>query len=250
MERLDAYVCSLQLALDETPEIFQPVRVNAPLNVFFGVVNDLMLEVLVLESLIGHKRIGVDCAACLHVGANLRLQSMLAAIANNSGTDFAPTFENAEHGGFVFCASLGNPATAFIGVHEAGRATNEGFVYFNLASLAADFADAVILQREAETLQDEPSGLLRDAEIAAHFIRANPVLAVYEHPQRDKPLVEGNSAILKDGAHLDGELFVALLALPTALFGEVVVLFAATLRADRAVGPAERGYLVNADLFV
>ena len=80
-----------------------------------------------------------------------------------------------------------------------------------LRSVAAELDHGTILQRQAETVQDEPRRLLSDSQVAPDFIRANAVLAVYEHPQRDQPLVQGNGGVLEDSAHLNGELLAAAL---------------------------------------
>lgn len=63
VELFHAHVSPFESALEKAPEVFEAIGVNLPVNVFFGVVNDLMLESLMPQSLIGHKRIGVDCAA-------------------------------------------------------------------------------------------------------------------------------------------------------------------------------------------
>src|SRR5260370_22888630 len=99
-------------------------------------------------------------------------------------------------------------------------------------------------------MQNEPSRLLSDAEIAANFIGANPVLAVDQHPKSRKPFVERDCTILENRSHLDGELLVTLFALPAMLSLKVVVLRMPTLRAYRAVRPAESGNRVNAGLFI
>lgn len=44
-ERLDADVRSGEGALQETPEMLDPVRVDVAIHVPFGMVNDLVLEV-------------------------------------------------------------------------------------------------------------------------------------------------------------------------------------------------------------
>jgi hypothetical protein len=77
MEWLDANIGSLQLALEQTPEVFESVGVNLPVNVPLGVVDNLMLESLRFESLIGHECIGVDRTACLNVSANVLMEQML-----------------------------------------------------------------------------------------------------------------------------------------------------------------------------
>ncbi len=49
VERLNADVGSTQAALQQTPEVFQTVRVNLSAHVLFGVVDDFV-NVLVIES--------------------------------------------------------------------------------------------------------------------------------------------------------------------------------------------------------
>ena len=99
-------------------------------------------------------------------------------------------------------------------------------------------------------MQHKPSGLLSDAESASHFIRANSVFAVHEHPQSDKPFVERDWRILKNRPNFDGELFLARLTLPSLLRGKIVVLAMPALWAGRAIGPAHLGDRVNADLLI
>src|SRR2546425_5787993 len=115
MERLDTDIGAFQLTLEQAPEIFQSVSVNLPINVGLGVIYDLMLESLVPQSLIGHERIGVDRASRLDVSADVGLEQVLLAIADNRGANLAATFEDALNSNLVFGASLGNAALAFIG---------------------------------------------------------------------------------------------------------------------------------------
>jgi hypothetical protein len=93
---------------------------------------------------------------------------------------------------------------------------------------------------------------LRDTKSAANFIGANSILAVDQHPKSGKPFVERDGRILKNRSELNSELLVALrvLALPAQLRCEIVMLFAATLRADWAIGPAELSNRINASLFI
>ena len=97
-------------------------------------VNHFVLETLLLESLIGHECIGVDRAARFDMGADVRLEHVLLAIADHSGANLTTTLQDSHDGGLVFGASLSNPALAFVGVHESGRTTDESFIYFDFAS--------------------------------------------------------------------------------------------------------------------
>ncbi len=235
-----AYVGSLESALEQAPEVFQSIGVNLPVNVFFGMVNDLVLESLFPESLIGHKRIGVDRAPCFDVSANLSLQGVLFAIAHDRAANFSAAFKNPDDGHFVFCASLSNPALALIGVHEASGPADESFVYFDLAPASAKFQNRAILHRKPDAMKHEPSRLLSDAKSAGYFVGTDSILAVCHHPHCDEPLVERKGGILKDSSYLTGELFpgVFCFALPQAPSRDEMNLFAPTSGALNAVRPA------------
>src|SRR6266850_487641 len=94
MEPLHPNVPALQIALQKAPEILKAIGVNLAANVPFRMVNRLVGEVLVIQSLIGQERVGVDGATCFDVSANLRLQVMLAASRNDIGVNLAATLKN------------------------------------------------------------------------------------------------------------------------------------------------------------
>src|SRR5882724_8890758 len=101
VERFDVDVCSLESALEKAPEVFQPVRMNLPVNVAFGMVNRLVNEILVVQSLIRQECIGVDRAVCFNVSANPRLQIVLAPSGDNVSLNFSATFQNPHDSGFA-----------------------------------------------------------------------------------------------------------------------------------------------------
>ena len=83
----------------------------------------------------------------------------------------------------------------------------------------------------------------------------NAILAVAEHPQRDKPLIQAERRVFKEAVYLDAELLAARIALPALLSGQPIVLalalFDAAFRAYwDAIRPAESRDRINADLFV
>ena len=99
-------------------------------------------------------------------------------------------------------------------------------------------------------MQHEPCRLLGDANSLGDLVGTNAVFAVDQHPERCQPFVQLNRGILENGAQLYRKLLVALFALPALLGRKVVVLFVAASGALRAIGPAEAGYGVNADLLI
>jgi len=239
VERFHADVGAFQLALEQAPEVFESVGVNLAVNVRFGMVNDLVLESLMLESLIGHERIGVDRTSCFDVSADVGLEQVLFAIADNGSANFPTTFKNALNCNLVLGASLSNPATAFIGVHETGRAADKGFVYFDFFSPAAKLDGGTGLHRKTNPMQHEPSRFLSDAKCAAYFVRANAILAVRNHPHGHKPLVERQGGILKDGSNLGRELFASVLlsAFPHPASGDESNVLSSTSGAFNAIRP-------------
>jgi hypothetical protein len=99
-------------------------------------------------------------------------------------------------------------------------------------------------------MEDEPSRLLCDSKVAPNFIGANSVLAIYEHPEGDKPFIKGDWRILEDSSNFDGELLRALFALPSPLCSEIIVLAVGALCADRTLRPAHLSNGVDANLLV
>src|SRR5581483_3845166 len=186
-----------------------------------------------------------------------------AAICNDLRSRVSAAFQHSEHNSFSVVARRYSRivVTNFVSltlefqfaafVHVAGFAADETLIDFDRRAIrAAEFYDALALQSKAKPMQHEPRGLLGDAKITGNFVAADAVLAVHQHPQRDKPLGKRNRGFFKDGAEFHGELFRALFALPAFLGFEVVVLFIAASRTLRAIRPAQRGYGINADLFV
>jgi len=205
-------------------------------------VNDLVLESFFFEPLIGHERIGINRATCFDMSADVSLQRVLFTIADHSGANLTTTLQNSHDGGLVFGASLSNPATMFVSVHESRSATNKSFVYFHFAPRPTNFQERAVLHRKTDSVKHEPCGLLSDAKSAAHFIRTDTVLAIGNHPDSDKPFVQTNRRILKDGSNLDGKLPMMMnsLALPFALvFEEHNIIPFASGAGNNAIRPAQ-----------
>jgi hypothetical protein len=216
-------------------------------------VNNLVLESMPFESLIRHERIGVDRAACFDVSANVGLQRVLFPIANDRRANFATALQDSHDSSFVFGASLSNPALAFIGVHEASGTANESFVYFHFATVSAKFEERTDLHCQSDAMQHEPCGLLSDAKSAANLVGANTVLAIGDHPNSNKPLVQANRRILKDCPDLDRKLPFGMdaLALPLALiFEEHGILALASGAHHDAIRPAYLDHELEAVLRV
>jgi len=109
---------------------------NAAIDIFFGVVNYLV-RILALKTSVGFQGIGVESRTSLHVAPDFCLQNSLAPICHNHSANMSAALKNAHDGSLVFAASPGDAAFAFGDVHVSRFAADEGFVYFNFATVAA-----------------------------------------------------------------------------------------------------------------
>lgn len=251
MERLRCNVRALRAALEQAPKILQAICVDLPINVAFGVVNRLVRKVLVVQSLIGHECVGVDRALGSDVGANLRLQVMLATGGNYVRMDFAASFQNADYRRLVLDPAFRDDALASGRVHESGRAADEGFVYFYFAAWTTKPNEILFLESEADAVHHVPRGLLGDAKSAGNLIGTDAILAIHQHPNRNHPLVHAERRILEDGSHFDGELLLASLAEPNLARRDKGVLCRLAARAsDFAYRPTQRHRIVESLLRV
>src|ERR1035437_4383477 len=112
-----------------------------------------------------------------------------------------------------------------------------------------------IFQYVSEPLQNEPCSLLADSQITRNLIGTDAVLAVDQQPHCGEPFGQGDRAILEDRANLDRELLVALVALPTLLLRQPVVITFSLSRITLGaywgtVLPAQVGDRIDAGLFV
>jgi hypothetical protein len=216
VKRLNRNIRALQSALEQTPEVFQSIGVNLPVNVRFGMVDNLMLESVILESHVGHERIGVDRTACFDVSANIGLQRELLAIGDGGRANPAAALQDAHYSGLVFYSALGNHSLAPIRVHESRRATNKRLIYFDFFTLAAKLNRILFVKGKPNAVHHVPSRLLRDSQRAAYFVGTDSVLGVHDEPNANHPFIHAERRILKDGSYLDGELLLAALAEPDA----------------------------------
>jgi hypothetical protein len=120
----DAYIRAAQTTLQETPVVFQTVRVNLSADVFDRVIHDLM-RVVLGESFVGQQRVGVKGSARFNMLLDFLLKRGLLAVGYYGRADLAPALQNAHNRDLVFGARPGDPQFAFGDVHVAGLAADE-----------------------------------------------------------------------------------------------------------------------------
>jgi len=121
-------------------------------------------------------------------------------------------------------------------MHIASKATNEGFIDFDFP---AQLPAIIILQGKPDAMHHEPCSFLSNPEAASYFITANSILAITQHPNGGKPLIEADSGILKNGSNLNRELPLGMMAraLPRAPRRIEFHFFRPASGADHAFGP-------------
>lgn len=111
--------------------------------------------------------------------------------------------QNAHHDRFVFAAGPGDSTLAFAQMHVPGFATDESFV--NLA-LARKLLMRCHSEREPDSVIHEPPGFLSHSDGPMNLVTANAVLAVHYLPHSDKPFIQTERRVFKNGPGFCGEV--------------------------------------------
>src|SRR5208283_3157424 len=103
-------------ALQEAPEVLQPVGVNLPINILLGVVNN-PVGVFLSQSIVRAQRIGVESCASFDIRFHAIMQCAALPVCDYYGTNLSATFQRAKHDSFIFAASTSDATFALIQMH-------------------------------------------------------------------------------------------------------------------------------------
>src|SRR5258708_678475 len=135
------------------------------------------------------------------------------------------------------------PASPLVALGLLGEvASDESFIDFHVAALAAERFNPAILHRFPDSVRHEPRGLQGNPKGAVQLVRANALLAGSDQKDSLEPQAQRDVAGLKNGADLDGKGLAAVIALVSAYAGTLtahlaVALHPAPVRAYRAARP-------------
>jgi len=237
----------MQAALEQAPEVLKPISVYATVYILLCVVNDLV-RILLIESPVSVQFVGINRGTSGDVTLDYALQRFLRAILNDFGANLPATLKNTHHGSFV--CHVPSPASdtpcPHALVHVPRFAADKSLIDFNLTAHFA--AKEIVLQRQADTVKEKPCRLLSDPQISCNLVTANTVLAVGNKPHSRKPLVQTNRGIFHDGADLDGEFALGVMAtaLPSSSLCAEADLVRSARWADNALRPTSHRQIVNA----
>jgi len=159
VEGLDGNIGSLDRALQQGPEVFEPIGMDGPAHIGFGMV-DYRVSVGVGQTIVGLEGVGVDVGAWLDVHADLgceRTASSVRYMLHPYATVpiRAVPLQEPHDGALVLTASAGDLRGPLVRVHEARFATDERLVSLNLAS---ELVEGAALHGNPDAVQHEPSG--------------------------------------------------------------------------------------------
>src|SRR5271157_1650847 len=250
VKRFDSNIGAAQGALEQRPEILDAVRVYQSTDVLFRVIHYVMHEA-VMQIVITNMLVGIDLRAVFHFAEDFILQSLAFHIRNYLSADLPKiTVEQTHDDGFAVPSAAFLVADFLILVHVLELAAHKRLVHFNRAAVSTELEQGIILQGQAQAMQYEPRRLLVNSQSLCEFIAGDTVLAIAEHPQRRKPLLQGDGGILENRVQLHAELASAIAALPALLCLDVIRVLCAAVWTLRAIRPTQRRKGVNADLFV
>jgi hypothetical protein len=238
MERFHADVSSVQLALNETPEVLHAVSVNVAIRVLDGMINDLMFEVI-LQAIVRPQFVREDRRARFYVFVDVLLKFLLTSVVHNEGTNVTAALQHTHDDGLIFAAGTGYDAGAFALMHITRLAADEGLVDLDTVAASAELTALLTLLRESNPVQHKPSCLLGHVQRPRDLTRADTVLAIQDQPHGRQPLIESKRRVFKNGSDLHGKLPLRVphTTLPTQLVLEETDALAAAPGANHAFLP-------------
>lgn len=223
------------LALQQSPDAFNGVGVSVVVaDIFARAVVHRVVVIVTVQAAIAASLVGIDVRPRRDVGADGVLQGFSLRVLDGPGAKFTIALDDPHDN------CLSDAAAPF--VKALGRmlvrllAADERLVGLDGAR-----------QRRVERLggrcvpqavKHEPCRLLGDLDIACELGAGDALLVRGDQPDRHEPLAERDFAILKDGPDLDRETLAAIAALVGLLVTEVIDFGRATMRAERAILPA------------
>jgi hypothetical protein len=147
------------------------------------------------------------------------------------------------------CLAHGSPTfyflLAFFRVHVFGFSPNESFVRFYLAPELSKCAGS---HGFSNPVEHKPCGFLSYTQSPAQLVRGNPVFAVGNYPDRDKPFIETERRIFKNRPNFIGELFATIFASQHVAGGNFSNSLRFTVRASDSVRPLDFFHVGMADV--
>ena len=181
-------------------EVFHAIRMDFAAHVLFRVVDDLV-DKLTFQPPVGKQFVREHFGA----GSNVLLISFCRVFLFRLATTWPAPDRHAPACPLLppfRLRRVRGPFRPLAGVHVAGLAPDEGFIYFHLPRNRS--VKRHRLHGKAYALKHEPRGFLSYFHIAGDFVACDPILAVDDQPRCGKPLVQADRRIFEDRSNLPG----------------------------------------------
>jgi hypothetical protein len=253
MKRLDSNISAAKATLEKRPKVLQAVRVDPPIYVPFGMIHNVMNEV-VADLVIADCIIRVNLLVILYVLQQDVLQRFAGDVRYNLSANLSQV--TVQHS-LNYSLSAGHSALLdkaqlAVLMHVFGKSADECFIsfYFRIRpSQLGRGTEGPIVQSGPKALEHKPSGLLSDTKSAMNLHAGDAILAIDQHPESRHPLVEAERRIFEDRPDFQRELLIAATTEPyTARLDEVMFLGATPWASDFGVRPTEFNCVLESSL--
>jgi hypothetical protein len=255
MERAD------DATLYQRPKAFNGLRMYVAMHVLTDpvihhAVREMFIEVAITPMLVGRDKADTMRDSLMHKGVKrLRIDFI-----NNTADDVSFALNGSDHNGFPMTAGAAGVArstwaAALVFVPIASLPADIGFVDFDVANQLLEFD---IAERKTNLVAHEQRGIVgTEAHDAVDLQSAYALLTRQHHMHDAEPLAQRFVGVLEDRSDEHREAVAdafrrALVAVPVVglltVFMDIIV--AAARAAYRAVGPAVRGQVRLAGVFV
>jgi hypothetical protein len=221
--------------LQEREETLNCICMAIAVDVFpCGMSNDVVfvepLDCAVCSKLVGH-----NGASEHNISGDERANRLLIDVSRRCGFKITFSFDYCEHRCLNFDASSLHSFSPFREMLVLFLASDVGFVYLN--NILEGHIERFRLGRVTQTVKNEPSRLLGNAEVFAQLDGGNALFVGRNKVDRKEPFLERNFAVFKDAPDFGGELLPAVSTLVMNPVGEREDLTASAMRAIDTVFP-------------
>ena len=233
-------------ALEQAPDVLDPVGVDVPTDPFvFAVVDGLMPRVMVMDTQVGAEFIRVDrFGFVLDVFFDELVQCALLYIGDVLESDLPVALQRTSNPHALVGSGTAMPTALF---PVPFPSSNHRFVNFNDTEQGG--LKVIGSHRFADTVTEVPCGFVRDAESPLDLVGRRSFLALDHEINGREPLPQRQLGVVEDGPRGDGEPIPAIVTIELVAGGNLGDRTRSAAGATHTIRPAKELQVVSADFF-
>jgi len=211
VRRRNTNISASNTALEQRPEILNPVCVNCSPNISYGMVNSFVTGMAIDKTIVNSGFVRIDRDITLDNLLNPSQCSFGIFLLDNFGINSAcfATLQNPVNRSLADSTTALNCFDSFCSVHIISFAADVGSIDFDRL---IEFTSTINLHSFADSVKHKPSCALCNAYCSAKLVATDSVFTICDGPNRYEPLVEAERTVLKNRSDFGTELFAAVLA--------------------------------------